>query len=336
MSRKIDSSWLEINAGQNGVFVRDHGRLAKLISELPQPEQQFPALSIFLGGKGKDKALQAIFPHNNIRRTASRASIGLRCETLSTETNELLLFADGDVGEPTLGQPPHVLPGDHLVPGSPTSRLSALQTVYSRLVVPFADLICIFAIDFQDLAAVAQYLVGVTRTGSPSGLPLAARPKVIVVLEGHSPDAMVSNDIAQFYQQLNRIDQRRLRESFSSLNVIHLDRKLPDTIQYERLRLCIKDQQSSMQALRRMNWCQFTAQQLEALFQAALTTFRTESRFDFVKATRLTFPVAPGLHHHLAHFWEIGLQGGCSFGTLARVVASALLMDHYVPGMMRM
>ncbi|GFF96240.1 hypothetical protein IFM53868_08435 [Aspergillus udagawae] len=334
MSRKIDSSWLEIHAGQKGVFVRDHGRLARLISDLPQPEQQYPALSIFLGSKRKDKALQAIFPHNNIQRTASRASIGLRCETLSAETNEPLLFADGDVGEPTLGQPPHILPGDHLVPGSPTSTLSAVQTVYSRLVVPFADLICIFAVDFQDLAAVAQYLVGVTRTGSPTGVPLAVRPKVIVVLEEASTDTTVSNEIAQFYQQLNGMDRRRLRESFSSLNVIHLDGKLPETIQYERLRLFIKDQQSSMQALRRTNWCQFTAQHLGALFQAALRTFGTESRFDLVKATRLAFPVAPGLHHHLAHFWEIGLQGGCSINTLARVVASALLMDHYVPGMM--
>jgi hypothetical protein len=336
MSRKIDSSWLEIHAGQKGAFVRDHGRLARLISDLPQPEQQYPALSIFLGGKRKDKALQAIFPHNNIGRTASRANIGLRCETLSAETNEPLLFADGGVGEPTLGQPPHILPGDHLVPGSPTSTLSAVQTVYSRLVVPFADLICIFAVDFQDLTAVAQCLVGVTRTGSPTGVPLAVRPKVIVVLEEASTDTTVSNEIAQFYQQLNGVDRRRLRESFSSLNVIHMDGKLSETIQYERLRLFIKDQQSSMQALRRTNWCQFTAQHLGALFQAALRTFGTESRFDLVKATRLAFPVALGLHHHLAHFWEIGLQGGCSINTLARVVASALLMDHYVPGMMCM
>ncbi|KAG2001293.1 hypothetical protein GB937_010312 [Aspergillus fischeri] len=257
MSRKINSSWLEIHAGQKGVFMRDHGCLA---------------------------------------RTASRASIGLHCETLSAETNELLLFADGDVGEPTLGQPPHVLPGDHLVPGSPMSTLSTVQTVYSHLVVPFADLIYIFVINFQDLAAVAQYLVGVMRTGSPTGVPLAVRPKVIVVLEEASPDTTVSNKITQFYQQLNRMDRRQLHESFSSLNIIHLDGKLPETIQYKRLCLFIKDQQSSMQALH------------------SLRAFAMESHFDLVK--------------------EIGLQGGCSFNTLAQVVASALLMDHYVPGMM--
>jgi hypothetical protein len=115
-----------------------------------------------------------------------------------------------------------------------------------------------------------------------------------------------------------------------------MDSKLSETIQYERLCLFIKDQQSSIQALHCMNWCQFTTQHLGALFQAALRMFGMKSCFNLVKAMRLAFPVALGLHHHLTYFWEISLQGGCLINTLAWVVASTLLIDHYVPGMMCM
>ncbi|KAL2801854.1 patatin-like phospholipase [Aspergillus granulosus] len=336
MYYKSDNSWLEVNTGQNGALVRDHGRLSQVISELPHPDQQYPILSVFLGGKRKDHILQILSPHNNIRRTNSGAHVRLRCETVSAETNEPLLLADGDLGESNSCKPPQMLPGDKLISFRPLSTKSLLQQVYSRLIFPFANLICVFATDFPDLASIAQSLVGCAGTGSTCYLPPAVRPKVIVVLEdgGSMEPESLEHDIARFYDSVREIDRPRLQESFSSLNVIRLDRKLPETIQHERLRTCIRDQQIAIQAVRRAHWYLFSARQLDALFQSALKSFSVESQFDLVRATRTDFPVSAGLPHHLAHFLEIGLRGGCSLDTLGRSIASTLLMDHYVPGMM--
>ncbi|KAL4740381.1 patatin-like phospholipase [Aspergillus similis] len=336
MYQKLDSSWLEVNSGQNGPLVRDRGRLKRVISELAQPDQQYPNLSVFLGSKQKDTVLQVLFPHNNIRRTGSGAGINLRYDMVSTENKEPLLFADGDFNESPVSQPQRVLPGDKVFSCRPTSPRCALQEVYSRLIFPFANLICIFAPDFENLASVAQYLVGFAGAGLSSNLPLAVRPKVIVVLEDdHSIEPKPpSHDIAHFYQLVRAVDQSQLRESFSSVNLISLDRKLPGTIRYEKLRLSIREQQIAMQAVRRENWCHFNARQLDALFQSALRSFSVESPFDLIRATRTDFPVPVGLHHNLAHFIDLGLREGCPLGALTRAIASALLMDHYVPGMM--
>ncbi|KAL4948945.1 patatin-like phospholipase [Aspergillus filifer] len=336
MYRKTNNSWLEVNSGQNGPLVRDHGRLSQVISELAQPDQQCPNLSVFLGGKRKDQLLQVLFPDNNIRRTSSSAGINLRYETRSAEMRDPLLFADSDLDEPAVDQVPHILPGDKLFSCRPSSARCALQEVYARIIFPFTNLVCIFAQDFQNLTSVAQYLVGCAGAGSSSNLPPAVRPKVIVVLE--DSDTMdlesSSNEIAQFYRLVREVDQSLLQESFSSLNVIRLDRRLPETIQYQRLRVSIREQQIAMQAVRRANWCHFSARQLNALFELALKSFSTASPFDIINSTRINFPVSAGLHHHLAHFVDIGLRAGCSVAALTESIASALLMDHYVPGMM--
>jgi hypothetical protein len=229
-----------------------------------------------------------------------------------------------------------MLPGDKLISCRTLSTTSLLQQVYSRLIFPFANLIYVFAIDFPDLASIAQSLVGCAGAGSTSCLPLLVRPKVIVVLEdgGSMEPESLEHDIARFYDLVREIDRPWLQESFSSLNVIRLDRSLPETIQHERLWTSIRDQQIAIQAVRRAHWYHYSARQLGGLFQSALKSFVAETQFDLVQATRMDFPVLTGLPHHLAHFLEAGLRGGCSLDTLGRSIASALLMDHYVPGMM--
>jgi hypothetical protein len=336
MHQKTDNSWLDIHSGQNGVLLHDHGQLNRVISDLPHPDQQYPTLTVFLGCKKRDRFMQAMFPHNNIRRTRSRASIGLRCETTSAETDEPWLFADGALSVSTCTESAQLLPGTKLVPCGSTSTESALHKVYSRLLFPFAHIICIFAVDFQDLVSVAQYLVDLNVAASPSRLPLAVRPKVIVVLEddGSMEPKPTEREIGQFYRLMRQQGNSPLQESFSSVDLVRLNRNLPESIQHERLRSCLRDQQIAMQGVRRAHWCHYSARHLGALFRSALQSFGADSHLDLVKATRTDFPVSAGLHHHIAHFLNLGLREGCSLDTVATALASALLMDHYVPGMM--
>ncbi|KAL4927720.1 patatin-like phospholipase family protein [Aspergillus undulatus] len=215
-----------------------------------------------------------------------------------------------------------------------------LRALYSRLIFPFANLVCIFAADFPSLTPIAQFLVGCAIGGSTSGLPLAVRPKVIVVMETKDLEGphITEREIAQFYRILNESDPLRSCNPYSSVNLIHLDPTLPQPIRFDRLRAAVRDQQDAMQAVRRAHLFCFNAQHLQGLYTCALNSLMlgVESNFSFAKATRQNRPASAGLSQNVAHFLEAGMRAGCATGNLIKAVASALVMDHYVPGMMKL
>ncbi|KAL4960580.1 patatin-like phospholipase family protein [Aspergillus stella-maris] len=336
MHPKGDASWLEVSLNQGQALVRDHGRLAHLISDLPRPDQQWPIISIFLGGKSKNAALQAIFPRNNIERTRPRSGLGLRCDTTSVNSDEPILFADGTLSQIGGGRPLGILSGDRLIPCG--SMKPTLRALYSRLIFPFANLVCIFAADFPGLTPIARFLVGCAVGESTSGLPSPVRPKVIVVMETTELADPQTNEqeIAQFYRILNESDPLRSCNPYSSVNLIQLDPKLPQPIQNDRLCSAIRDQQNAMQEVRRNHFFCFNARHLQGLYTCALDslTLGVESNFNFVRATRQNLPVSAALSRNVTHFLDAGKRVDCAPENLIKAVASALIMDHYVPGMM--
>ncbi|BAE64512.1 unnamed protein product [Aspergillus oryzae RIB40] len=224
MRPKTDTSWLDVGVGENGSYViRDYGRLDEVVSELTQPRQQYPFLSVFLGGKNKDIALQAIFPQNNIRRTQPSSRIGLRYDITSSNSESPILFADGNV-TPTKGVL-GAMPGVHDYPITwPISSTdNASRLVYARLIFLFADLVCLFADDFPDLMSVAHFLVDCVSMRSASPMPVAVRPRVLVVLMGNPDRSERNGPLQQFYKQLYEADSTHLSECFSHINVVYLD-----------------------------------------------------------------------------------------------------------------
>lgn len=306
------------------------------MSEFTRPSQQFPSLSVFLRGKGKDDILQGVFPNNNIRRTRFHSSIGLRCKTLSAETNEPIIFADRDVTGPTAwprqAQP---VPNNYQVQCRPAI---ALLTVYTRLIFPFANLVFIIASGYDELVPAAEFLAGCISLRLTTTLPRAVRPKVVVLLETDSltAGAEAKPHIARFYGIINQSGVERL-ECFSAVDVTFLDDSLPGAVRYEHLRDAIRAQQELRAAIRRAHRCDFNARYLNALFQSSLKYMETtpSDLFDFARAARRNRPVSVRLSDHVSHFMEAGVRSGCSINMLIRAVASALLIDYYMPDIIR-
>ncbi|RAL06463.1 uncharacterized protein BO97DRAFT_358664, partial [Aspergillus homomorphus CBS 101889] len=73
-----------------------------------------------------------------------------------------------------------------------------------------------------------------------------------------------------------------------------------------------------------------------ALFSLALRHTAEDIRqpFDFVQASRAYHPVSLSLGPNIVHYQELGSQVGLCSEELAPSVASALLMDHYIDGML--
>lgn len=335
MRSRSEASWLDIGRSESGsVVLHDYGRLRKLLSLLTHADDQYPLLSVFLGSKTKDLALQGIFSQNNIRRTRPVARIGLRLDSRSADTDIPILFADGDVGpcrdSVMSGAQEHPLAWDI----SPTDN--ALQLVYARLLFLFADIICIFANDFPDLPSVAQFLVDCVSLQIKSTFPAAVRPRVLVVLVD-DPNCTNSYGpaIGQFYQKLHQLSSRHQSPSFHCVNLVYLDCSYSEMTRYDRLRSWIQLQRDDVRSVRRENWAQLNVPHLLGFFESAVKQLgaREYHKFNFIQVSREGNPVAAGLSDHISHYMDIGLRDGCSTDILLSGMVSALLMDHYMPGM---
>lgn len=141
----------------------------------------------------------------------------------------------------------------------------------------------------------------------------------------------------QLYQRLSNGTSRLLSESFSAVNMIHLeDSPLSETVHHEQLRALIAGQLDDMQLVCQDHKVLINANYLVALFQSALRHLADEicEPFHYVKATRVYNAVPSSLAAHLAHYEEIGMQSCFCHEDLAPSIASALVMDHYIPGML--
>jgi hypothetical protein len=218
MRRREDAGWLDIGGREGGeLTVQDHGCLHRVVGELPHPKKQYPAVFLFLGGVAKDSALRKLFPHNNIKRTSSRASISLRSDNASVSSPMPILFADGNPqATPGLGrEPTTALAAEHPIAWNASCARQALRLVYSRLLFVFADVVCIFANDFPRLQDVAEYLIN--SACSSSSLPLSVRPRLVVAVSDRD-----GTKLEGFHQRLS-VAGWALSQSFSAIYQVYLD-----------------------------------------------------------------------------------------------------------------
>lgn len=323
MPPRLDSSWLDVGVGENKTFIiRDHGQLGHILSELPDPGHQYPKLLVFLGNRMKDIALQKLFPDNNIRRSRSTASIGLRVDNSSVGLKEPCLFVDGGVG-PWSPIPCQVQAGvqDYPIAWRASSAEAAIRNIYARLVFLFADVICIFADDFSSIQSVAQFLIDCASLRSASSLPV--RPRIIVI----SSDSRVN----EFHQEFRKGDQKQVIDSFPVVKLIYVDRSMESAFR-DRLCALMRAQVEDVQEARYDHGAYFNGLHLHGLFDQAVKHLSSNNRspFNFVKAIREGNPVPRGLGYNISHYFKVGNQGGCCLNTLVSSTASALLMNHYV------
>ncbi|KAE8383882.1 patatin-like phospholipase [Aspergillus bertholletiae] len=340
MQRIDDISWLGLGLGESKKFtLLDYGRLDRVITEMGDPANQYPTLCVYMGGRSKDACLRRLYPNNNIKRHASTAEIKLRYDIDSLNTTRPVLFTDGDLkcmpsAYPSTNGRPKL---ERSISWDASSAEKALYIIWARLVFLFADVICVFANDFGDLLDVAGFLLECLSLQAPSSLPSAVRPRVIIVLEarldGEQEDIQ---NVEHFYCKLHK-DGPNLREYFSAVHLIRLESShLSENARYERLRALIMGQLDDMCTVREDHRALFSATHLGALFRLAFqhTAEGICRPFDFVKATRAQDEVPSTLSRSLAHYLEIGANAGLRYEELATSISSALLMDHYIPGML--
>ncbi|KAL4888218.1 patatin-like phospholipase [Aspergillus ambiguus] len=335
-----DIGWLDVGLGGHTHFtLLDYGRMERLITELADPINQSPSLCVFIGNKRKDRCLPKLYPSNNIKRHTSKAAIRLRYDMESMETRRPILVVDGDLScKPIPSLPERVKVDDErLIAWSAPDADSVLRTVWARLVFLFADVICIFVDDFDDTTVVTGFFLECLRHGSASSMPRAVRPRVIIILATAQENGVDTVQKAQgLHGELIHSPCGSVSDVFSAIQLIHLeDSPTPDRASYDRVRALIAGQLNDMYVVRGDHHALVNGTHLGAFFRSAFheVVKNIDRPFDFIRCTRESSTVSRSLKANLTYYLRAGMQAGLGCPDLAPSIASALLMDHYVPGM---
>ncbi|KAJ6114197.1 hypothetical protein N7512_007642 [Penicillium capsulatum] len=340
MQNTKDIGWLDVGVREDSrLAVLDHGRLQRVVDDLSDPDNQCPSLCVFLGGNAKSHALQQIYTLNNIKRHVSEAQIKLRYDIASLESRRPVLLADGNIPRLKQSLAKRLDAGMGLpVSWDSHSTDRILQVLWSRLIFVFTDVVCIFIDDTSGLKDAVQFLVDSLQLRSASPFPPSYLPRVILIYgPGVQTDETDPPGIDLLYHKLQSQGYDDLSGLFSSTTSIYMqDSHLSDTAKFQRLKAVIAEQRDAMSSIRQEYQASPSATHLTALFRSAFrhTLDDIDNPFDIVQATREDRPVNLCLESHLAHYLEIGLSVNIHLHELAPSIASALFMDHYVPGML--
>ncbi|CAG7958067.1 unnamed protein product [Penicillium salamii] len=342
MQHKEDIGWLDIGKQQNSrLAVVENRRLKDIISQLEKPEEQYPSLCAFIGGPFKDHALQKLYPWNNIRRHVSDYKVRLRYDVSSLGCRQPILFVDGDIIQKDRKSPLKQLGAGagHPIFWECGSAQFLLLVLWARLVFLFTDVICIFIDDYPESSQILELLTTFSQGRSTDPMSSKILPRLILI----SGESQANNDSEPqgilVHRKLLEPGLTSVYEAFSEITTLRLGSyEVSDTGRYEPLRSLVGQELSSMRALRKKHLGQPNGKQLVDLFQAAfqhvLVDF--ESRFNLLQATRTVYKVSNQITPNVSHYLQICSTAGLDAAQIIPTIASAVLMDHYVPGMLRL
>ncbi|OJD25605.1 hypothetical protein ACJ73_03030 [Blastomyces percursus] len=314
-----------------GIVIRDTGRFARILQEMPRPASQFPRVVHFIGKTAKDQALSKLFPSSRSGHNRFRGAVDLHIHSPSCGTETPLILLDSDpFTEPQSRDElrSYREAKQHRVHWSlpPTHTPHTLiDILFARLLFLFTDVVLLFSHDFASLEDVMARLRAWASFGSASTLSSTVRPRVMLIIPEDTPEDLLMLLLEQ---------QNTVKEIFHSIEVFRWDPDgLPMT--YKHLKNSILGQADDMLEVRRFNNCLFSATHLEGFYHRALhhTAQFVDRPFDFIKATRLGSEVGEDFVEHVLDFLKQGLELKVPYVHLTAFIASCILMDAYPPKM---
>ena len=332
--------WLQFSQ-QNDPSLVEPGRLHRLIQELGDPRAQYPSIIFFAGRKAKDEAVRHLFSWNNFKKSARTDGLAtLQAETVSLQTKNPLFFAESD---PFAGTTPSS-DTNHLCHEARSHPLlwpdqgvdSLYDHIHSRLLFLFTDVLCVFADDFLDMDSLIHQLKTWAKSGRPTKLFSAVRPRVVVVSKGVEPSP------SPLYDLLDRQDLRfnfrcpELIDYFSAVTMLYLaDEQISPLARHRRLKELLQRQVEEIRHVRETYGCLYSATHLNDLFTDAVyhTTRNVDIPFDFIVSSRKGNCDFSQYTEHLTTFLKLSASVGISQRASASYIASTILLDAYPPGM---
>lgn len=217
-------------------------------------------------------------------------------------------------------------------PAAGENATDARTLIFSSLLYPLVDVFCFYSYGYTDLSniavEVASWMQRIRGDARPHNLP-----HLLIILAGiqqKRPSAETEASV-RFHSALKKLIEKPLATCFSNFDI-----KLESTEDSSHNVQSIISQRA--ETVRQQNGKErllFSVRHFNSLFERGLTLVSKSplKPFDMIQAARQDFPVSPNLATHVSNFLRI-LPLTTELRTFAvEVIASALLMDHYPPGM---
>jgi hypothetical protein len=162
------TQWLTLSIQAHETSLHVTNRIHTLLTDIPNPTTQSPALFVFVGSSTKSKGLKEFVLTKGLKFIKKRAhrDIHLHLDTATAFDSRPILIADGDF--PAYQRLTKITPAEkchktavRILPRL-RDRLSNVHDladdIYSKLLSPFADVFCFFCEDVQGLRSIAQRL----------------------------------------------------------------------------------------------------------------------------------------------------------------------------------
>ena len=345
---KSNSIWIDICQSQDGLLLQEYHFPYQ---DLTGPKE--PEMIMFIGGKGKTAAMRkwGLLPVE----TCEHGKIHLRSVTRYTSNSCPLLIADCELhNNPCLdealeGPIPPYMKQRPLVWSkcSGTDPYAVSNLVYSKLLYNFSTTICLFANDLGGTLMTAKILASwlQSQNNRPLDIP---HPQIVILKE---PDGLNLSQRGSNVSFIGELSQavRLLSKHSGPMTRAHLEAQLTQRFgdvevltmpshsrspTWKSIRSRIISSSMAIQRRRRENHMAFSADHLRAFFHLACDHFARDivSPFSFIKASRGPNPIPPTLSSHLTYFMK-KVNASEILDFAVPVIASALTLDNYPPGM---
>jgi hypothetical protein len=327
-------------AGGKEIALINTGRLTRIVGELTNPATQQPSVLLFVGRKAKNLALRELFP-NHVKKGPNESIVTLRVDNTSLYSDHPVFFAESDPSATVISASNASCHETESFPvrwANGTTVHDVYDILHVRIFCPFSDVLCIFADDFPNFNSVVDRLKIWAIAGAGSSPFEQARPSVVIVKRGGEASASPTHDLLEMQDVQFSLDQKVLKDFYSSIKVLHLaDEQISPLARFRRLKELLWRQMDEMRNVRSRCRCLYSAVHLNKFFQIAVSQTAASALrpFNFVTASRLGNEVGPDHSDHLTSFLRFGMYRGLSNDTMASFIASSILLDAYPPNMHR-
>lgn len=163
-----------------------------------------------------------------------------------------------------------------------------------------------------------------------------ARPSVVIVKRGGEANASSIYDLLKMQDVQSSLNQKVLKDSYSSIKVLHLvDEQISSLARFRRLKELLWRQIDEMRNVRLRCRRLYLVVHLSKFFQITVsqTAVSVLRPFNFVAASRLGNEVDLDHANHLTSFFRLGIDHGLSDNIMTNFIASTILLDAYPPKM---
>lgn len=333
--RPPDAKWLDLSLDQRGWRLHDYGKLQYVVHEMETPTTQYPSVLFFIGRKQKTALLRTIYPGNNLARRSGMGIARLHVRLGTGGSRFPLLLGDSDSCRKLVGlkDPRHESSSDHRLTWSQIRKPNGteiLNHVYTSLIFPLTDVLCLFADDMGGLRKVQTLILDWVNTGPEP--KLAMRPRILVVVNEDSLDPTEPLEDICGPQMVERISPM-----FSAISLVRLTNR--DEISAHKicqpLQTALFFETEAARNHRINRKLLFSALHLEALFRRAIHHIvnQPDNPLDLIQLSRIGFPSPTQMQSPIRDFIGACIRLNVQPSAISKNIAAALLMDANPPHM---